>query len=122
MKTRKKKIVYVATAVDIIHAGIINILKIADKYGDVVVGLNSASFFTIQNLGSQPLSLTDASPYIAITGPDAAFFNGKVADIVENGAIIVIGDNCRQPSPKKRSDRREQAPPCEKRQDRQGTQ
>ena len=39
MKTRKKKIVYVAIAVDIIHAGIINILKIADKYGDVVVGL-----------------------------------------------------------------------------------
>ena len=38
-KKNKKKIVYVALAVDIIHAGIINILQTANKYGDVVVGL-----------------------------------------------------------------------------------
>ncbi|EAQ38848.1 hypothetical protein MED134_02595 [Dokdonia sp. MED134] len=47
-------------------------------FGDVVVGLNSASFFTIQNLGSQPLSLTDTAPYVAITGPDAAYFSVSV--------------------------------------------
>ena len=34
-----KKTVYVGLAVDIIHEGHINILKIAHKYGDVVVGL-----------------------------------------------------------------------------------
>ena len=37
MKTRKK--VYVGLAVDIIHEGHINILKIANKFGDVIVGL-----------------------------------------------------------------------------------
>lgn len=37
MKTRKK--VYVGLAVDIIHEGHINILKIANKLGDVIVGL-----------------------------------------------------------------------------------
>ena len=35
----KKKIVYVGLAVDIIHEGHINILKTANKYGKVVVGL-----------------------------------------------------------------------------------
>jgi phosphoenolpyruvate phosphomutase len=35
----KKKIVYVGLSADIIHEGHINILKIAKKYGDVVVGL-----------------------------------------------------------------------------------
>ena len=34
-----KKIVYVGLAVDIIHEGHINILKTANKYGDVIVGL-----------------------------------------------------------------------------------
>ncbi len=34
-----KKIVYVGLSVDIIHEGHINILKIASKYGDVIVGL-----------------------------------------------------------------------------------
>ena len=37
MKTKKK--VYVGLAVDIIHEGHINILKTANKYGDVIVGL-----------------------------------------------------------------------------------
>ena len=37
MKTRKKA--YVGLAVDIIHEGHINILKIANSYGDVIVGL-----------------------------------------------------------------------------------
>ena len=34
-----KKKVYVGLAVDLIHEGHINILKIASKYGDVIVGL-----------------------------------------------------------------------------------
>ena len=37
MKT--KKIAYVALAADILHEGHINILKVANDYGDVVVGL-----------------------------------------------------------------------------------
>ncbi len=37
MKSKKK--VYVGLSVDIIHEGHINILKIANKYGDVIVGL-----------------------------------------------------------------------------------
>ena len=37
MKNKKK--VYVGLAVDIIHEGHINILKIAKSYGDVTVGL-----------------------------------------------------------------------------------
>ena len=37
MKTRKKA--YVGLAVDIIHEGHINILKTANSYGDVIVGL-----------------------------------------------------------------------------------
>ena len=36
---KQKKIVYVGLAVDIIHEGHINILKTANKYGEVVVGL-----------------------------------------------------------------------------------
>ena len=36
---KKKKKVYVGLAVDIIHEGHINILKIANSYGDVTVGL-----------------------------------------------------------------------------------
>ena len=35
----KKKIVYVPLAVDFLHEGHINILRIAKKYGDVIVGL-----------------------------------------------------------------------------------
>ena len=35
----KKKISYVALAADILHEGHVNILKIASKYGKVVVGL-----------------------------------------------------------------------------------
>ena len=35
----KKKIVYVGLSADIVHEGHINILKIANSYGDVVVGL-----------------------------------------------------------------------------------
>ncbi len=35
----KKKIVYLGLAADILHEGHINILKIANKYGDVTVGL-----------------------------------------------------------------------------------
>ena len=35
----KKKIVYVGLSGDIMHEGHINILKIANSYGDVVVGL-----------------------------------------------------------------------------------
>ena len=34
-----KKIVYVGLSVDIIHEGHINILKIANSFGEVVVGL-----------------------------------------------------------------------------------
>jgi cytidyltransferase-like protein len=37
MKIRKK--VYVGLAADVMHEGHINILKIANSYGDVVVGL-----------------------------------------------------------------------------------
>tara|TARA_B100000029_G_scaffold516678_1_gene632649 strand:- start:5926 stop:7230 length:1305 start_codon:yes stop_codon:yes gene_type:complete len=36
---KKKKIVYVGLSADILHEGHINILKIANTYGDVVVGL-----------------------------------------------------------------------------------
>ena len=36
---KKNKIVYVGLSADILHAGHINILKTAKKYGDVVVGL-----------------------------------------------------------------------------------
>ena len=39
MKKNKKKIVYVGLSADIIHEGHINILKTANKYGKVVVGL-----------------------------------------------------------------------------------
>ena len=35
----KKKVVYVGLSADIIHEGHINILKIAYKYGNVIVGL-----------------------------------------------------------------------------------
>ena len=37
----KKKIVYVAMAADLLHAGHINILKEASKFGSIVVGLLS---------------------------------------------------------------------------------
>ena len=36
---KKKKIVYVGLSADILHAGHINILKIASSYGEVIVGL-----------------------------------------------------------------------------------
>ena len=36
---KKKKIVYVGLSADILHEGHINILKIANKYGEVIVGL-----------------------------------------------------------------------------------
>ncbi len=36
---KKKKLVYVALAADILHEGHINILRIASKYGKVIVGL-----------------------------------------------------------------------------------
>ena len=36
---KKKKIVYVGLSADILHEGHINILKIANSYGNVVVGL-----------------------------------------------------------------------------------
>ena len=39
MKKNKKKIVYVGLSADILHEGHINILKTANKYGKVVVGL-----------------------------------------------------------------------------------
>ena len=35
----KKKIVYVGLSADIVHKGHLNILKIAKKYGKVIVGL-----------------------------------------------------------------------------------
>ena len=36
---KKKKLVYVGLSADIIHEGHINILKIANSFGDVIVGL-----------------------------------------------------------------------------------
>ena len=36
---KKKNVVYIGLAADILHEGHINILKIASKYGKVVVGL-----------------------------------------------------------------------------------
>ena len=39
MKKKKKKIVYVGLSADILHEGHINILKTANRLGDVVVGL-----------------------------------------------------------------------------------
>ena len=36
---KKKKIVYVPLAADILHVGHLNILNAASKYGEVVVGL-----------------------------------------------------------------------------------
>ncbi len=39
MKNKKKKIVYAALSADILHEGHINILKYANKLGDVIVGL-----------------------------------------------------------------------------------
>ena len=36
---KKKKIVYVGLSADILHEGHINILKIANSYGEVIVGL-----------------------------------------------------------------------------------
>ena len=38
-KKKKKRIVYVGMSADIVHEGHINILKIANKLGDVIVGL-----------------------------------------------------------------------------------
>ena len=35
----KTKVVYVGLAADILHEGHINIVKIASKYGDVILGL-----------------------------------------------------------------------------------
>ena len=39
MKKKKKKIVYVGLSADILHEGHINILKKANSYGEVIVGL-----------------------------------------------------------------------------------
>ena len=39
MKKNQKNVVYVGLSADILHSGHINILNIANKYGDVVVGL-----------------------------------------------------------------------------------
>ena len=39
MNIKKKKIVYVGMSADIIHEGHVNILKIANKLGEVTVGL-----------------------------------------------------------------------------------
>ena len=36
---KKNKIVYVGLSADILHEGHINIIKTANKYGDVIVGL-----------------------------------------------------------------------------------
>ena len=48
MKIRKK--VYVGLSVDIIHEGHINILKIANKYGDITVGLLTDKAIFLQNI------------------------------------------------------------------------
>jgi len=51
---KKKKIVYVALAADILHEGHMNILKIASKYGKVIVGL----------LTDQAISSYKNTPYL----------------------------------------------------------
>ena len=46
-----KKIVYVPLAADILHEGHLNILKIASKYGKVIVGLlTDAAIIKYKNL------------------------------------------------------------------------
>ena len=40
---KKNKTVYVPLAIDILHSGHLNIIKIAKKYGKVVIGLLSDS-------------------------------------------------------------------------------
>jgi phosphoenolpyruvate phosphomutase len=50
----KKKVCYVALCADILHGGHINILKIAHKFGDVIVGLLTDKAISIYK-GRPPL-------------------------------------------------------------------
>jgi len=47
-------------------------------FGNVYIGTPSTKAFTIQNTGNQNLSLTGSSPYVVISGTDAADFSVTV--------------------------------------------
>lgn len=46
----------------------------ATDFGSLAVGSSTTVTYTLQNLGTATLSLTGASPYVSITGPNAADF------------------------------------------------
>ena len=107
MKTRKK--VYVGLAVDIIHEGHINILKIANSYGDVIVGLLTdeaiASYKSIPYLNyNRRKIIIQNIKYVKKVVPQ------KTLDYVHNLNIIkpdfvVHGDDWRTGIQKKTRDR-----------------
>ena len=80
MKTRKKA--YVGLAVDIIHEGHINILKIANSYGDVIVGL----------LTDEAIASYKSIPYLNYNRRKIAFKKGKGSFLYaingKNGEIL----------------------------------
>ena len=41
LKNKKKKIVYLALSVDFLHSGHLRIIKLAKKYGNLIIGLMS---------------------------------------------------------------------------------
>ncbi len=107
MKTRKKA--YVGLAVDIIHEGHINILKIANSYGDVIVGLLTdeaiASYKSIPYLNyNRRKIIIQNIKYVKKVVPQ------KTLDYVHNLNIIrpdfvVHGDDWRAGVQKKTRDR-----------------
>ena len=107
MKTRKKA--YVGLAVDIIHEGHINILKIANSYGDVIVGLLTdeaiASYKSIPYLNyNRRKIIIQNIKYVKKVVPQ------KTLDYVHNLNIIrpdfvVHGDDWRTGIQKKTRDR-----------------
>ena len=107
MKTRKKA--YVGLAVDIIHEGHINILKIANSYGDVIVGLLTdeaiASYKSIPYLNyNRRKIIIQNIKYVKKVVPQ------KTLDYVHNLNIIrpdfvVHGDDWRTGVQKKTRDR-----------------
>ena len=107
MKTRKKA--YVGLAVDIIHEGHINILKTANGYGDVIVGLLTdeaiASYKSIPYLNyNRRKIIIQNIKYVKKVVPQ------KTLDYVHNLNIIrpdfvVHGDDWRTGIQKKTRDR-----------------
>lgn len=57
-------------------------------FGNTGVGFTTSNSFVIQNTGTDILSLTGASPYITITGPDSSLFSVSASDIPSNTIAI----------------------------------